>query len=580
MRRSPALGLAAAAVAAAACFTLSPSHALAATNTLTVTTTGDNITGTPVPCVISGGTGNCVTLRDAISQANTDSGDTIDLPAGTITLTACVPVVNNSTDSNGLVISAPMKIVGMGSTMTTITGGACALHVTPVQWNDTFFFTDCTDLSFLEIDGVTLTHGDASGNGGTGAENGGAVDIGDSGSCDPDVNLTMTDVNFAGNTAAVQTQAANGEGGGLNFDNGSGTLTLNKVTFGNNTANLSGGGAYISTSGAISLQNMYVHDNSACSACGEQVNSGGGGLYLEPLGGTDAATNLLISNNTEHEGSGGGIYQTDQSSKMTWSAVTLNGNTADFTPDTTTSLGEGGGFYVTGGSEADLINTTVVGNTAEGNGGGVAIGLTGILKLTFATINGNTAGNTFHGGAIYQDGTGGGQVTVSASILYQNKLSGAVSECDASVHASSGYNRSDDTSCGLTQSTDQQSSSFNPLLSGLAANTVSSGIPPTVGATADSSALTTEALQTGSPAIDQLPDPAPCVAGSTVDERGVSRPQGAACDLGAYEFIPAVITPTVPVPTTGALPPVGIGLSLLLGGLGIATLTGRRRQQR
>ena len=44
---------------------------------------------------------------------------------------------------------------------------------------------------------------------------------------------------------------------------------------------------------------------------------------------------------------------------------------------------------------------------------------------------------------------------------------------------------------------------------------------------------TTHALLPGSPAIDQIPLEA---CDSTTDQRGVKRPQGSQCDIGAYEY--------------------------------------------
>jgi hypothetical protein len=41
----------------------------------------------------------------------------------------------------------------------------------------------------------------------------------------------------------------------------------------------------------------------------------------------------------------------------------------------------------------------------------------------------------------------------------------------------------------------------------------------------------------GSPAIDKIP-PGPClVNGPITDQRGVKRPQGSGCDIGAYEYV-------------------------------------------
>ena len=48
-------------------------------------------------------------------------------------------------------------------------------------------------------------------------------------------------------------------------------------------------------------------------------------------------------------------------------------------------------------------------------------------------------------------------------------------------------------------------------------------------------ATPTLALLPGSPAIDQIRRSA---RANTTDQRGVKRPQGAACDIGAYEYVP------------------------------------------
>jgi hypothetical protein len=44
------------------------------------------------------------------------------------------------------------------------------------------------------------------------------------------------------------------------------------------------------------------------------------------------------------------------------------------------------------------------------------------------------------------------------------------------------------------------------------------------------------ALLSGSPAIDAIPLEECRIEGITTDQRGVRRPQGPACDIGAYEY--------------------------------------------
>ncbi|MBV8196433.1 MAG: hypothetical protein JOY80_13010 [Candidatus Dormibacteraeota bacterium] len=562
MRRPALAGIAAATVAAAVFAFGAPAHVHAAANTITVTGTGD---ATVSACTGTSPSLTCATLRDAVSQANSDSGDTINLPAGTITLDQC-----SSMKSIGLDIEKSMTVNGQGSGSTTVTGGTCSGGST--AWNDALFFNCNTPLT-LAFNGVTLANGNASDAGESGATDGGALDLGeDPGACDPpdNINLSLNDVDFNNDVTSCSTCSVTqgvGAGGGLYF-NSTGPISMNHVTFSHNSAALAGGGAYIDTNAAITLKNVYAHDNTACALlCTKPLSDEGGGalaLVSTPQSSGDAATNLLISNNTVSSGEGGGVIADLAASSMTWNNMTLNGNkvTSALNP----TLGVGGGFYMTSVGQSDITNVTATGNVAQNAGGAFHAGIASTMHLTFATINGNsvtTSAGT--GGGIFQGHSS--HVTLSASFLYQDNVGSSLSECDGAL-TSAGYNRADDTTCGLTQSTDQQSSSFNPQLSAPAANPVTGIGPSTVGATSDSSPLLTEAPATGSPVIDQLPDPAPCIPGSTFDARGVPRPQGPACDLGAFEAIP-------PVPPTGAggmLPPevVGVaagGLTLVLGAL-------------
>ena len=82
---------------------------------------------------------------------------------------------------------------------------------------------------------------------------------------------------------------------------------------------------------------------------------------------------------------------------------------------------------------------------------------------------------------------------------------------------SQGHNLDSGDSCGFTAPADLRNT--DPRLDTLKDN---GGFTPTL------------ALLPGSPAID-AGDNAACPA---TDQRGVTRPQGAACDIGAYEAAP------------------------------------------
>jgi hypothetical protein len=171
------------------------------------------------------------------------------------------------------------------------------------------------------------------------------------------------------------------------------------------------------------------------------------------------------------------------------------------------------------------------------------------------------SGNSADTGGGIDNGTLTSHTTVSDSIVAGN-LSGG--NCDRPV-TDGGYNLEDDTgaSCGFSGAnhslagTDPMLDSAGPQLNGAPA-----GAPATI------------ALESGSPAIDAIP--APCavtiyeVDGSTLtqnaDERGVTRPQGPACDIGAYEARAAVASR--PVPSITSISPTGASV-----GAGDTTLT-------
>ncbi|UCF41623.1 MAG: hypothetical protein JSW43_04655, partial [Gemmatimonadota bacterium] len=142
------------------------------------------------------------------------------------------------------------------------------------------------------------------------------------------------------------------------------------------------------------------------------------------------------------------------------------------------------------------------------DGGGIYNG--GNLTLTNSTVSGNTA---YWGGGIHASWMG--YATLTNTIVADNGApTGA--NCLASVLSSLGYNLTDDTSCGVTAPGDL-----------IVADAMLGPLQDNGGPTQ------THDLLPGSPAIDAG---SPGCPPPDTDQRGVARPQGAACDIGAFEL--------------------------------------------
>jgi hypothetical protein len=147
----------------------------------------------------------------------------------------------------------------------------------------------------------------------------------------------------------------------------------------------------------------------------------------------------------------------------------------------------------------------VSGNSA-GFGGGILN--FGSVTLTNATVTDNSA--NFNGSGIFNGLNPRGTVTLKNTIVANSFIN-----CSGPI-TSAGHNLDSGNTCGLTGPGDL--TNINPLL----------------GPLQDNGGVTfTHALLPGSPAIGTgSPDCPP----PATDQRGVTRPQGATCDIGAYEL--------------------------------------------
>ena len=304
-------------------------------------------------------------------------------------------------------------------------------------------------------------------------------------------SVTITNSTVSGNTATKQ------QAGGLL--NGTGPVTITGSTISGNSAPNAGG---IENGGTMTITDSTLSQNTASP-------NGGGAIQND---GTLTVTGSTLANNSA--AGGAGIYN--------FGAATISGST--FTGNTSTS--SGGAITNTNISKSlSITNSTFFANSATGSGG--AIVDVGSATITSGTFAGNSSPD---GGALYFSSLNGGTLTLGDTILASS--SGSDNCSFSGTFTDAGYNLDDGTSCGFTNA-NHDLSSTNPTLGALASN----GGP-----------TQTMALLPGSPAID---------AGGTsangcpaTDQRNITRPQGAACDIGAYEFVPTTTTTLVATPTT------------------------------
>ncbi len=311
------------------------------------------------------------------------------------------------------------------------------------------------------------------------------------------------------NVTNMQIYFSTARTGGAIYNNA--VMTIQQSRFVDNHAtgagpNGLGGGIYNSSTGTLYLSDSAIASNDAVYAGGGMTNAGGGTLYIR----RSLIDNNLISGSTSI---GGGIANGG------WMAVansTVSGNSARL---------DGGGIYDSLGSSADLNNVTLTKNTADsdndgnGNGGGIYSGCpSGSLCLPEPMTV--TVRNTIIAGNFDTPGNGG------IGSIYR--------DC-AGPLTSQGYNLINNTS-GCTIGGDTTG------------NIV--GQPASLAALADNGGWThTFALNPDSPAIDAGNPATPGSGGDACeqrDQRDYLRGGAAGrCDIGAFERVFILSLPAI-----------------------------------
>jgi CSLREA domain-containing protein len=495
----------------------------AADTTVTVNATFDETTV---------GDGSC-SLREAILFADAlpggeDCGQ--GQPSGTVTI---VLPAGHYGLTHGV-----LRLARVGRQVTIEGAGAGPTGTTiDAQHTDNVLLVDSQ--AEAQISGMTITGGQAppggdgapGSDGGQGGFGGGISNFG---------TLALTDATVTGNVGGDGGSGGNGAGtatggaGGPGGDGGgiwnAGTLSLTRVTVSANTAGDGGaggpmhgtngrsappgsggagglgGGIYNDTTATLTLTDTTIAGNSA--GAGGQ----GGRAFFFVIGGSGG-----------DGGFGAGVFN---AGTMTVTGSTLSGNLAGAGGDVgesdnpqnnglSGSGGDGGGIFNAGALTA--TNATIAANTAgsggqpnpfPGTGGGLAqVSRTG-ATLASVTIAQNTA---LRDGSGIQAGSG--PLTITSSVIGAN----GVQPCGGTI-TDGGFNvTAQAAECPGTTLGD-------PKLGPLQNN----GGP-----------TQTMALAPGSPAIDLVPAGGPFCP--PTDQRGVHRPQGSACDAGAYEAAPPTI---------------------------------------
>jgi CSLREA domain-containing protein len=259
-----------------------------------------------------------------------------------------------------------------------------------------------------------------------------------------------------------------------------GTLAVIHTVIRGSSASSMGGGIY--NTGTLRVTGSIISGNSA--------NAGGGGL---------ASSAMLTVTNSHFEYNSspalaGGIYNSG--------ALTVAGSI--FLDNSASS---GGGIVHTGNSTlATIENSSFSDNSAGSFGSGIYSAGQSILTVRNSTFASNSASS---GSGIHKV-TGAGTATLQNTIV-ANSTTGI--NCSGTI-INGGNNLDSGATCGWG-SDNGSLSNTDPKLGGL----VGGG------------STLTMSLLASSPAIDAGAD-AGCPA---TDQRGVRRPQGAHCDIGAYE---------------------------------------------
>ena len=279
--------------------------------------------------------------------------------------------------------------------------------------------------------------------------------------------------------------------------------------------------------GAVTLSGL------ALSGSGLALGENGGAIRSQgatqlTLDGV-AIARSVVTKQWNGGGLGGAVYS-GAGGSLTVRASTFEANRAD----------KGGAIYAVGAG-LTLVNSTLTQNQADDSGGAISLEFGPASTITQSTLTANTAAIA---GGVFVRNTA--SLNLVNSVVAGNTDRGGANDVD----------HGNDT-VGATGSLFSETDAASVVHNGADSNNLY-GADPLLGALANNGGSTrTQLPGAASPALNAV-----ACAGVAVDQRGIARPQGALCDIGAVE---------VAAPPPAAVPTLSSAgwtlLALMLGGV-------------
>lgn len=510
--------------------------------------------------------GGACTLRAAVEQANTSLGEDSISFRDDLFLT---PPAFLYLENGSLEIREAVSIQGPGADLLTIDAQADSRHFTIRLVDGTvrisnltltngwtaeddpnggavlftkrpayyyYYYTPTPGIPQLELDLSDMVIGAS-----TAAADGGAIHAANSDSVgSASLILTLERV-------SLESNLADGDGGAIWTGRDTGLFVYSSTLAGNQARD--GGALYLSDPAKSAKDGVvYVNDNNLYVA--NRAFRNGGAVYMAA---TSSTTGSQFLDNVA-DAQGGAIHVS--SGNLNVNRTTFNGNQA----------GSDGGALsvdVISGQVTEINQSTLSANLAGSDGGGIYAtggGGSSQLTLTGSTITDNTAQSGRGGGlAVAADAdVGSPLVSVGTSILAGNTATnfGATADCYHTIPSrftSAGYNLTgNNTTDGCTPGGSDIQVAPGQVFTTVLDRQLRDNGGPTL----------THALLPTSPAIDRIPPGTNgCGTDFTSDQRGVPRPLGSGCDIGAYEATRSAIDVT----KTVSVEPKSCGTTASLG---------------